>query len=323
MTISSDTAPGPGYPIPGSLEASEIAELLAPESIRIVGDATRTVTAVASLGSGGPGALVFCDRPGEEGREAVAATGASVVLCDEVAWDGEDPPDGKTLLVARDPRAAFARCLRRWFPERDRGGVHPTAVIGGGCDISPSVTIGPYVSIGEGVMIGEGTVIDGGVRIHDRVRIGKDCRIRANAVLGSDGLAYARRESGALETFPHLGSLLVGDDVDVGAGAVLVRGILRDTVVASGARLGNMVNIGHNTFVGPNAFVSAGAILCGSSSVGEASWIAPQSVVRNSVGVGRGATVGLGAVVIRDVPDGTTVVGNPSRVLRVEGGGDD
>ena len=147
------------------------------------------------------------------------------------------------------------------------------------------------------------------------MKLGKDVRIWSNSTIGVDGLAYAKGEDDRYEVFPHLGSVRIGDHVDIGANATVVRGIMQDTTIGDGTKIGNHVNVGHNVQIGQNCFVSPGAVLCGSVVVEDDCWIGPSSAIRNHIRISKGSTVGLGAVVIRDVPDKVTVVGNPARVL--------
>lgn len=262
----------------------------------ISGDAARLIRGVGGLEEAGPGELCFCNAEVEEAVRMVATCGSDAVIVRD-GFPAATVGAARSLVRTRDPMLLFVRCVEKLFaPSRAAG-------------VSPGAMVHPEASIGEGTAIGAFTVIERGCQLGRNVNVGP------NTVIGGSGLAYARNEAGEYAHFPHLGRVIVEDDVDIGSGCAIVRGILQNTAIGRGTKIGNLVNIGHNVSVGRNCFLSSGVTLCGSVRIGDDCWIAAGVVILNHVRVGRGATVSLGAVVNRDVAPGATVAGFPARTL--------
>lgn len=143
--------------------------------------------------------------------------------------------------------------------------------------------------------------------------MGARCRVNSGTVIGADGFGYERNEHGELEKFPHLGGVLIGDDVEIGSNTSIDRGSLGNTVIGDRARIDNLVHVAHNVQIGEDAAVIALTMLGGSSKIGTQAWVAPGAVLMNQVKIGANGTVGLGAVVVKDVDDGQTVMGAPAQ----------
>ncbi|MBW2065846.1 MAG: hypothetical protein JRJ03_13080, partial [Deltaproteobacteria bacterium] len=152
--------------------------------------------------------------------------------------------------------------------------------------------------------------------IGENVVIGKDCIIKSNTTIGDHGFGFARDGKGKLVQFPHIGGVRIGDRVEIGANCTVVRATLDMTVIEDDVKTDDHVHIAHNCRIGPRTLIAAGAILSGNVTVGAEVWISPNSTIIDYGIVGEKAFIGLGAVVIRPVGAGETVVGNPGRVLR-------
>lgn len=174
--------------------------------------------------------------------------------------------------------------------------------------IHDDATIGPGCRIGAHVYIGPG------------VTVGLDCVIKAGAVIGGDGFGYERDGDGRWAPKAHEYGVLIGDDVHIGAGTCVDRGSWRHTYIAPGARVDNLVHVAHNVEIGLDAAVVAHAMLGGSCEVGAGAWIGPSASVKQRVKVGARALVGMGAVVLKDVPENVTVAGNPARIINADVG---
>ena len=165
-----------------------------------------------------------------------------------------------------------------FYPEDDKAQIHPTA------SINWSV-----VSIGQ------------------RVRIGAGARI------GFDGFGYEKNEGGAWEHFPHIGGVNIGDDVDIGKNTCIDRGTLGDTVIGDGTKIDNLVHVAHNVEIGRNCMIIALTCIGGGVIIGDDSYVGIGSSIRDQVKIGEKTFIGMGAVVVKNVEDNVTVVGNPAR----------
>lgn len=295
------------------MRAADVVAVLDGQLVRVVGDPQREITRAASLDQADTGSITFCRAAGAEGRREIEASRAGVVVCREV--DGADElAETRTLLIVDEPRLAFVRVLDRLFaPSPEVRGIHPTAFVAPGAHLADDVAVGAFTYIGD-VEVGPGSILHPHVTVHSGVRLGRNVVVRAGSVIGVEGFGYQRNEGGALERFPHLGGVVIGDDVEFGSNVVVQRGALGDTVVGRGTKIDSFVHVGHNVVIGEDAVVTAHAMLGGSARIGDRAWIAPCACIRDDgIEIGADAVVGLGAVVTKDVPAGTTVMGAPAR----------
>tara|TARA_R110002124_G_scaffold55108_2_gene156063 strand:- start:26582 stop:27529 length:948 start_codon:yes stop_codon:yes gene_type:complete len=281
--------------------------------VRIAGDAERLCQSIAPLSDVRPGVLTFIGSKATADIISVAhLTGATAVCTEDVAAM-IGPEREATLLIATNARLVFMRAARTFFaPEDPAAGVHPSAVVASDAIVDPTAYVGPGVFVGAGSRIGANAIIHPNVVIYDRVIIGARVIVNAGTVIGADGFGYERNEAGELEKFPHLGGVVIEDDVEIGSNTSIDRGTLGNTVIRQRARIDNQVHIAHNVVVGEDAAVIAQSMVGGSVAIGPRAWLAPASVVMNQVRVGADSTVGLGAVVVKAVPDGQTVMGSPA-----------
>lgn len=225
------------------------------------------------------------------------------------------PADLANGIRVASPRLDFARVGVAFLHEKPAPGIHPSAVVAATASIADTAHIGPFVVIEDDVEVGDGSVIGPHVTLERGVRVGRNSTIGSHTVIGSAGFGFEREADGTAYRLAHLGSVTIGDDVEIGAHATISRGTIENTVVGNGVKIDNHVFIAHNARIDEDVFLIAGALICGSVHIHARSWVAPGAVVKNKVTVGADATVGLGAVVVRDVPDGVTVAGVPAKPL--------
>ena len=218
--------------------------------------------------------------------------------------------EGVGYLVSSNPRLAFIKCLE--FLSASIGfstydfcsNIHPTAVIG------------KNVVIEDGCHVGKNTVIEHNVVIHPGTRIGNNTRIRSCSSIGGDGFGFQRDGDDIPIRFVHLGGVVIGNNVEIGACTTIARGVLSDTVIEDYVKIDNLVHVAHNCLIKRSAIVIACAEISGSVVVGENAWIAPNSCTHQKISIGRNSIIGLGAAVIKDVPSNVVYAGNPARKLR-------
>lgn len=150
-----------------------------------------------------------------------------------------------------------------------------------------------------------------GVHSYRHVRLDPTARVGPGTVLGADGFGYYwNSETDRYHKFPHLGGVIIGRDVEIGANCAIDRGSLSNTVIGSGTKIDNLVHIAHNVHIGQHVMVVAHAEVSGSVTVKDRAWLGPSCSIMQGVTIGEGATIGIGAVVLRDVEPGQTVVGH-------------
>jgi len=280
-----------------------------------IGDPSREVAQVAVLEASAPSVLVFAGSKITASKLQTLASElkGAILLCTPALAETTILPE-TSVLTCENPRLSFMRATRIFFaPSGPDFVIHPSTVIHPTARIHSAVSIGPQCVIGENCTIGEGTILYPNVTLYEKVHIGCNVRIHSGTVIGTDGYGYERNEHGELEKFPHIGGVEIGDDVEIGSNTSIDRGTLGNTKILNGVRIDNQVHIAHNVIIGARTAVIAQAMIGGSVKIGEGSWVAPAAIIMNQVNVGNHATLGLGAVVTKDVADGQTVMGSPAQ----------
>lgn len=319
-------APGLGAGESGEMRNRwTLGELARMVSGELVGDPDLCITGVSSIEAAGPGDVTFADDP-KKARVAVAGEAGAVVV----------PPGvdlaGKPGVVVDNPRLAFARILAAFEPEGSvpaegidpRSAVHPGATVLGGARIGPHVTVEDGATIGEGVVlypgvyigrdakVGAATVLYPNVVVRERVVIGRNVIIHPGAVIGADGFGYV--ESGGVHhKIPQIGTVVIEDDVEIGAGACVDRATMGATVIGRGTKIDNLVQIGHNVKVGEDCIIVGQTGVGGSSEIGASSTLAGGVGVKDHVRIGPGTVVAARTFVCSNLPPGAFVSGSPAR----------
>jgi UDP-3-O-[3-hydroxymyristoyl] glucosamine N-acyltransferase len=255
-------------------------------------------------------------NPLKPDKQKIAETSkAKVIIANkEVVFSETLKNQGKVLLVVDNPKLAIAKVGNEFFVEKPTPGIHPSAVIHPDAQIGENVFVGANTVI-ENCTIGDDTIIDANVHIYSPVIIGKHCSVKSGAVLGGMGFGFEKDENGNLFRFPQIGNLFIGDYVEIGANTCIDRGALSDTVIGDYCKINNLCHIAHNNKIGKNVVITAQVNISGSNVIENDVWIAPNASIRGWLTIGKGATIGMGAVVTKDVPAGETWVGNPARKL--------
>jgi len=259
------------------------------------------VTAACNLEPGISGGLTFLAQA--KYKKAVATSSASFLL----AQPGQgDAFDGLVLKVA-DPYLAWAQCLAQIqatlsaLPQ-----VEP--------HIDPSARVSEGASIGHGVSIGADCVIHPGVVIYPGTQIGAHTIIHANAVIGSDGLGFAPTPGAPrlYHKIEHIGHVVIGDDVEIGAGTTVDRAVVGSTYIGHGTKIDNQCQIGHNVGIGEDCILAAQCGISGSTTLGRAVRVGGQAGLVGHIHIGDGASIGAQSGVAKDVAPGASVIGTPA-----------
>lgn len=190
--------------------------------------------------------------------------------------------------------------------------IYPGAVIGPRAVIGPGTRIYPNVTILDDSAVGADSILYPGVCVRERVRLGDRVVVQPGAVIGSDGFGFAW-DTGAGVKIPQIGGVIIGDDVEIGAGVTIDRGAIQDTVIGSGTKIDNLVHIAHNCRIGRNCIIVAQVGISGSVTVGDNCTFAGQTGTVGHVTIGAGTTVAARGVVTADLPPGSTVSGFPAK----------
>jgi UDP-3-O-[3-hydroxymyristoyl] glucosamine N-acyltransferase len=303
---------------------------------RLVGDGSAAVGGVASIGSASQNELVFVED--EKYLAQALQSSAGAVIAGEFA---AAVSSSKALLISGHPKLTFARAAR-WLhensSEQTSGGVHAAALVSPLARLSVGVVVEARAVVADGAEIGAGTKIGAGAVVGREVKIGRGCTIypqvtiypgttigdrvivHAGAVLGSDGFGYVRdRQTGRYEKFPQVGRLLIEDDVEIGANTTIDRGALDETRIERGAKIDNLVHIGHNCQIGEDVVIAAQTGLSGSIVIEKG------VVLGGQVGIGEHARIcegvmlgGQGGVLPNKVLRGKGVAfwGTPAQPVR-------
>ncbi len=276
------------------------------------------ISGPADLSEAVSGDVAFCRAMSKGERQSVLGqTRASLLIIDrDVSFEKKKLETAKVraIILTDNARLDFIRVVEKFFAPSRPQGIHHTTGISPLAQIASDVFVGPLCSVGH-AEIGRRTVIHSGVHIYDGVKIGKDVVIHSGTVIGSEGFGYERNETGQLVKFPHVGTVVIQNGVHIGANTCIDRGSLGVTYIGEGVRIDNLVHVAHNVRIGKNSAIIANAMIGGGVDVGEASWIAPSACLRDRITIYRESIVGMGALVTKDVPEETTVMGSPAREI--------
>jgi UDP-3-O-[3-hydroxymyristoyl] glucosamine N-acyltransferase len=302
------------------------------------GDQESGIDGVSSSELAKPSHLVFAEDAAAAATALASDAGAIVLRARCV----ENYPAGKNVIESPHPRLWFARAAQLVKAMLPSTGVHPSAVVGEHVKLGANISVGPCAVIGDYAAIGARTRIEAGAVIGEGVHIGDNCCIyprvvvypgctvgnwvvvHAGVVLGADGFGYVRDpESGAYTQFPQQGTLVIEDDVEIGANCTVDRGALAETRVRRGTKFDNLVHVGHNCDIGEDVILVALTGISGSSTIGKGAVLAGQVGIGDHAHVGPGVILGgqsgvfSGKTVTNEgLKPGTVHWGTPARPLQ-------
>jgi len=298
----------------------------------VIGDGAVRISNIASVGSAREGDIVFASD--QATLRLALDSRASAVIAGEFGRDVTAP---KPILIARDPKLAFAQVASLFSSGEKRERRYESAQVDLSAKIGEHTWIGPGVVIEEDVSVGDGTSLQANSVLCAGVAVGRDCRIgpnvtiysgtelgdrvvvQAGSVLGSTGFGYVRNQHGHYSLFPQVGRLMVGNDVEIGANCTIDRGALDQTVIRRGTKIDNMVHIGHNVEIGEDVVIAAQTGISGSSRIGNGAIVGGQVGIGDHATIEDGVIVGSGSGILsKKVVRGKGVVfwGTPARPLK-------
>ena len=213
-------------------------------------------------------------------------------------------------LISANPRLDFIYILN-WLIDRRVIEIEDNSII------HKNVKIHSSAIIGENVSIGSNSIIESNCNIQSGSVLGENVIVRSNTIIGCDGFGYEKDKDGCNIKFPHLGKVIVNNNVEIGSLCSIARGTLDNTIINQGVKIDNHVYIAHNVLVGKNSMLMSGSKVNGSVKIGKNCWIGTGAMIREGVSVSDNTIVGMGSVVVKNINEESTVVGNPAR--QVEG----
>lgn len=300
-----------------------LGELAKYVSGKITGNNDIVIRSASTLGRAGQGDISFLANAKYE-RQLYSTKASAVIV-------GREIKTSVPLLVADDPYYAFMQIvvLLHGHRKHKKVGIGRRACISDKAKVGVDCNIHDYVTISDDSRVGDGCIIYPGAYIGQKVYIGNDCIIypnvaiydgckmgnhviiNANSTIGEDGFGYASHQ-GAHHKIPHIGIVVIEDDVEVGAGCAIERGTLGDTVIGRGTKLGDLITIGHGTKIGDHCLLVAQVGIAGSTTLGNHCVLGGQVGVVGHITIGNNVTVAAQSGVINDIPDGKVVVGAPA-----------
>lgn len=275
------------------------------------GDGERAIQRVSTLESAGPDEISFVTNEKAARAAASSRAGCLLVMPDFAGCN-------TTLIRVAEPRAAVARVIDALHPKRRPApGVHPAAVIGERVSIGERTSVGPGCSIGDDVRVGRGCTIHANVVIYENVTIGDRVVLHSGTVIGADGFGFVLR-NGVYENFPQVGTVDIGNDVEIGANCCVDRAALGVTTIGDGTKLDNMVHIAHNCRIGRHVVIAAQTGLAGGVSIDDYAIIGGQVGIGDKAHIESRAVLGSGAGVLTSkiVRGGQVYWGTPARPLK-------
>jgi UDP-3-O-[3-hydroxymyristoyl] glucosamine N-acyltransferase len=269
--------------------------------------------------------LSFCSSTGVEAIRYISESKAGAIFCKkqdiEAFLDLNERKSHQTLVFVDNPRLAFIHATKRIYGDgscrRKKIGISSKAMVSETSEIGKDCYVGNFSVIEDNCSIGDNVIIYDRVSILENTKVGNNCIIQPGTVIGADGFAYERYENTLeLERFPHMGGIMIQDNVEICSNCSIARGTINDTVIGYGTKLDALVHVAHNVTIGANTVITAGVVIGGSTTVGDTCWLGLNSTLKNKIKIGRQVIVGSGASVIHDIADEDIVAGVPAKSIK-------
>lgn len=273
------------------------------------------IQGLSPLGEAATGQLTFAVDARKSADAVAAALAAGSIVLAPASTDRDALAAG-TIILVDNPRSAFAVTLTRHFAPRPTPGIATTAIVHETAQVSPSASIGPYSVIGEGVVVADDVEIRAHVVIGRNVTIGRGSLVKSHAVIGEEGFGMEKDSDGNNIRIPHLGSVRLGDRVEVGNFTTVCSGTIAATTVGNYTKIDDHVHVSHNCRIGRNVIITACAEVSGSVVIEDDTWIGPNASIIQGLTLGEHSLLGIGSVAVKSIPANEVQIGNPARRFR-------
>ena len=273
---------------------------------KLIGDGEAIVDNLSTIQNSNKTSLTFLSNKKYSKYIKTSEAKAFIVHQDFVNED-----DKKNFLVSEDPYLSYAmasKLFRPFYIDLNNSGIHSTAIVSSDAKIGNNVSIGANVYIGPNCVIGDNSCIQPNVSLVCNVKLGSNCNIFPGTVLGSDGFGYAPTKNGYVK-IEQLGSLVIGDNVEIGAGCTIDRGALDDTIIHDGVKLDNQIHIAHNVDLGKNSAIAACCAIAGSTVIGENFRMGGLSGVLGHLSITDNVSVGAHTLITKNISEGGEYIG--------------
>ena len=273
---------------------------------KLIGDGKAIVDNLSTIQNSNKTSLTFLSNKKYSKYIKTSEAKAFIVHQDFVNED-----DKKNFLVSEDPYLSYAMASKLFSPfynDLNNSGIHSTAIVSSDAKIGNNVFIGANVYIGPNCVIGDNSCIQPNVSLVCNVKLGSNCNIFPGSVLGSDGFGYAPTKNGYVK-IEQLGSLVIGDNVEIGAGCTIDRGALDDTIIHDGVKLDNQIHIAHNVDLGKNSAIAACCAIAGSTVIGENFRMGGLSGVLGHLSITDNVSVGAHTLITKNISEGGEYIG--------------
>jgi len=273
---------------------------------KLIGDGEAIVDNLSTIQNSNKTSLTFLSNKKYSKYIKTSEAKAFIVHQDFVNED-----DKKNFLVSEDPYLSYAMASKLFSPfynDLNNSGIHSTAIVSSDAKIGNNVSIGANVYIGPNCVIGDNSCIQPNVSLVCNVKLGANCNIFPGTVLGSDGFGYAPTKNGYVK-IEQLGGLVIGDNVEIGAGCTIDRGALDDTIIHDGVKLDNQIHIAHNVDLGKNSAIAACCAIAGSTVIGENFRMGGLSGVLGHLSITDNVSVGAHTLITKNISEGGEYIG--------------
>lgn len=295
--------------------AYKLAELVDGLDVTIQGDPNCVITGVSTINRAQAGQIAFLTN--SLYKKYLTDTQATAVILSAA----DAASCAVNAVICKNPHYIYAK-VAAYFSQAPQAsvGIHSSAVIGADCEIHPTAMIGPHCAIGDRVKIaahaviaagcvieddceiGESTKLDARVTVYHGVKIGKRTTIKSGAVIGSDGFGFANQK-GVWHKVAQLGSVEIGDDVDIGANTSIDRGAVENTIIENGVKLDNLIQVGHNVRIGANTIIAGCVGIAGSADIGKNCMIGGASMVAGHISIADNVMITGGTGVSKSITE--------------------
>jgi UDP-3-O-[3-hydroxymyristoyl] glucosamine N-acyltransferase len=236
------------------------------------------------------------------------------IVCGNIEFEAKESCN---YIKVANPRLAFMQIIKDFFcSENKKPEISKTAVIHPSSQIGNNVSIGHFVVVGEECIIGDNSQIGNNNAILSNTIVGKNVKIGNNNTIGGVGFGYEKNEFGEYELMPHIGNVVIKDNVEIGNNTAIDRAVLGSTILMENSKVDNLVHIAHGVIIGRNSLIIANAMIGGSTIIGDNVWFAPSASILQKKNIANNATIGMGAVILKDVLEGEVIIGNPGKPLQ-------